>query len=74
MYKYIYTWKPLYLDIPVNSSKSFVPSDVYIVKSIYTTYTFNNYSNFDTVTDKFWFKNILFITEGVLGFFTINML
>ena len=53
MYKNIYAKKPLYLDWPVNSPKSFLPSGVTTGRLITTPLTFNNSSNLLLVTDTF---------------------
>nr|YP_009072389.1 hypothetical protein SBORM_0122 [Sclerotinia borealis]AIJ56814.1 hypothetical protein SBORM_0122 [Sclerotinia borealis] len=68
MYKDIYTWKPLYWDLPVNSAKSYLFSGVDIGRSSSTPLTFNNSSNLESVTNKFWFNNILWIINEVVGF------
>lgn len=60
--------KPLYLDLPVNSAKSWLFSSVDIERSYSTPLTFNNSYNFESVTNKFWFNNILLITDEVVGF------
>lgn len=60
--------KPLCLDLPVKSSKSLWFSGVEIGRSNSTPWTFNNWSNLESVTTKFWFKNILLITNEVVGF------
>ena len=67
MYKNIYAKKPLYLDWPVNSPKSFLPSGVTTGRLITTPLTFNNWFNLESVTTIFWFKNILFNTDKVVG-------
>lgn len=59
--------KPLYLDLPVNSAKSLF-FGVEIGRSNSTPLTLNNFSNLESVTDKFWFNNILLIIEEVVGF------
>lgn len=58
--------KPLYLDLPVSSSKSLLSLGLDIGIFISTPFTSNNSSNLASVTDKFWFSNILFITEEVV--------
>ena len=67
MYKDVYTRKPLYLDLPVNSAKSLF-FGVEIGRSNSTPLTFNNFSNLESATDKFWFNNILLIIDEVVGF------
>lgn len=60
--------KPLYLDLPVNSAKTSLFSGLDIGKSSATPLTFNNCSNLESLTTKFWFNNILLIVDEVVGF------
>ena len=60
--------KPLYGDLPVNSSNNCLSFVVDIRRSNSTPLTFNNSSNLVSVTDKFWFNNILFIINALADF------
>ena len=61
MNKDIYTKEYLYLDLPVNSNKRFLPSGVDIGRSISTLLTFNNSFNLKSQGPKqIYFDLIIF--------------